>query len=216
MNTDQSLTNALSFIYHHLTEPFTLEDLAQASHMSLSTLRRLFLKTFAKSPASIIRQLRMELAFKSIQDHQNSILEIAISAGYDDHAAFSRAFKSTFGYTPSIAKQKVNIIQELENIELEEPDIITLNPLSLSGITTKGPYHLCAAEAWRSLATHIDITQTLTPFVGISLDNPHEEETPYHQCRFTALIPEDIPGLEHTIIEQGKYARFYFKGLVHN
>jgi AraC-like DNA-binding protein len=50
------------------------------------------------------QQGRMELALKMLRDTDNSITEIAFSAGYDHPGNFSTAFKRTFGFSPRRAR----------------------------------------------------------------------------------------------------------------
>ncbi len=98
---------AIQYIYKHIDEPIELQKLSTEIGVSVATLKRLFLETTEKSVGSFIRKLRMELSFRNINKQNESILESALRVGFDDHSAFNRCFKKTFGYTPSEARKNL-------------------------------------------------------------------------------------------------------------
>ena len=148
---NNNFAKAVNFIYSNIDKPMTLNDIATNAAISVSTLKRLFQETTDESIGVFIRKMRMELAFRSLQSKNQSVLEVALASGFDDHSAFSRRFKETFGYSPSIARQKINIVNELESISLEEPDITELLHLDIQSITETGLYFECAPKAWDNL-----------------------------------------------------------------
>ncbi len=199
-----------------------LEDIAAEIGTSVSSLKRLFEKYTNQSPGTFIRQLRMELAFQSIQSKNESILETALSSGFEDHAAFSRRFKDTFGYAPSRAREKINILNELECVTLEEPDIVELNALKIQTVTKKGLYYECAPQAWAALSEKLNALELTDDFpglfIGIGHDNPHAGNVGESQVRFSAgiyLCERDL-GLETMILSGGRYARFRYSGKIWN
>lgn len=48
-----------------------------------------------------LRRRRLAFALIEVRDSSKSILEIALDHGFSSHAAFTRAFKETYGVTPS-------------------------------------------------------------------------------------------------------------------
>ncbi|EGY28201.1 Transcriptional regulator containing an amidase domain and an AraC-type DNA-binding HTH domain [Candidatus Regiella insecticola 5.15] len=130
--------NAVRFVYDHIDQPITLKDLAKSVDISVSSLKRLFIETTAKTPGAFIRRLRMESAFRSLQSQKDSILEVALSSGFEDQSSFARRFKETFGYSPRQARKKLNIVSELENVLLDEPDIVELTDFPIQSVTEKG------------------------------------------------------------------------------
>lgn len=99
----------VTYIYKNIDKPLKLDNIAQEVGLSISSLKRLFQEIVNQSPGCFIRRLRMEFAFKSLQSKQETILEIAFASGFEDHAAFSRKFKETFGYSPSQARKKLRV-----------------------------------------------------------------------------------------------------------
>lgn len=215
---NQALMRAISYLYKHIDQPMMLEDIAEHAHVSVATLKRYFQEAFNKSVGSFIRGIRMELALRSLQNRDESILEIALSAGFNDHSAFSRSFKQTFGYAPSSGREKLNIISELDHIQLQEPDFALLEDFTIQGISKTGTYFDCAPRAWQTLQELLlpeeinDNSSSL--FVGIGHNNPHHEEIGIDQVKFTAgihLIERNL-NIDKTLINGGHYARFRYYG----
>lgn len=214
-----AFVKAVQFIWENIDQTIKLEDVAKAAGISLSSLKRIFADTAHKTPGEFLRRLRMELAFRSLQNRKDAVLEIALGAGFDDHSAFTRCFKAVFGYPPTEARKKFNIVNELENISLDEPDIIELNNLNIQCVTEQGLYFESAKKAWEVLKERLNSYELLNDdfsgiFVGIGHDNPHEGEISPDKVRFSAgvaLVERELD-IEHHTIPGGKYARFHYIG----
>lgn len=210
------------FIYRNIDRPIKLEDIAKHAGISLAALKRLFQAAVEQSPGAFIRRLRMELAFQSLQNRDASILEIALASGFEDQAAFARRFKQLFGYSPSKARKKTNIIKAFENIKLEEPDIIELNNIPLQAITEIGLYFESAPKAWNKLRKELNKDELSDDFggifIGIGHDNPHEGNVDEDKVRFSAGVSylERNIDANPMIIKGGKYARFRYMGKSNN
>ncbi|WP_367607751.1 GyrI-like domain-containing protein [Legionella sp. W05-934-2] len=213
--------SAVKYIYEHIDEPIQLQALAKNVGVSISTLKRLFIEATDKPIGTFIRRLRMELAFRTIQNRNDTILGTALRVGFDDHSAFTRCFKATFGYTPSEAREKLNIVNELESVELNEPDIIEINKIILQSFTEQGLYFESAPNAWAKLQSALlgklddDFAGV---FIGIGHDNPHEGQVAENQVRYSAgvaYISDDL-GIERVTITGGVYARFNYRGKPNN
>lgn len=215
---NNSFAKAVRYIYDNIDQPIALEEVASTIEISVSSLKRLFEEAVNQSPGAFIRKLRMEMAFRTLKSSDENILEIALSHGFEDQSAFGRRFKQTFGYSPSQAREKINIVNELECIVLEEPDIIEINNLHIQSVTERGLYFECAPRAWQKLKSTLP-QEALNDdfsglFVGIGHDNPHEGEIREDQVRFTAgiaLLEKEL-ALDKMKIADGKYARFRYKG----
>ena len=158
---------SVRFIYENIDKPIKLEEIASNIGMSLSSLKRLFEETVNLTPGTFIRRLRMELAFRSLKSRNDSILEVALASGFDDQSAFARRFKETFGYSPKKAREKFNIVNELECISLEEPDIVELKTLQLQSVTKVGLYFEAAPKAWEALKNQLNAFELSDDFSGL-------------------------------------------------
>ncbi|NBV40497.1 helix-turn-helix domain-containing protein, partial [bacterium] len=217
---NNNFIKAIRFMYDHIDQPITLDAVAQAARLSISSLKRLFLEKTNLSVGAFLRKMRMELAFCSLQNKQDSILEIALNSGFEDHSAFSRCFKDTFGYSPTHARNKINIIHELEAVTLQEPEFVTLNDISIQAVTKQGLYFECAPQAWHALQEKL---QTINidddfggMFIGIGHDNPHDGEIAHDQVRFSAGVSflDTNLGIDKITLPSGLYAKFNYEGKI--
>lgn len=75
-------------------------DLADAAGFSAFHFSRMFAGMVGESPGELLKRLRLERAALSLKAHQR-VTEVAFDAGYESLEAFSRAFRSAFGCSPS-------------------------------------------------------------------------------------------------------------------
>lgn len=220
--SSNNFIKAVKFIYQNLDEPISLELIAKNIGVSISTLKRLFLDASGSSVGSFIRRLRMERAFRSLKNKEESILEIALSSGFEDASAFARTFKANFGYSPSFARNKINIVSELECISLEDPEITGITEFKIQAVTKQGLYFEAAPLAWKTLEEHLSeeaLDDDFTgAFIAIGHDNPHDGEIAEDQVRFSAgvaYLSADLR-IELITIAGGDYAKFNYTGKLHN
>lgn len=95
----------MRYIREHINEPFDRETLAAIAGFSIPHFHRVFSAHVGESAASYIRRLRMQRAGSKLRMGAVDITEVALAAGYDSHAAFSKAFKQQFGLSPSEFRQ---------------------------------------------------------------------------------------------------------------
>ena len=93
------------YIQEHIHEPLDRETLASVAGFSIPHFHRVFTAHVGESAISYIRRLRMERAGRKLRMGAVDITEVALAAGYDSHAAFSKAFKQQFGLSPSEFRQ---------------------------------------------------------------------------------------------------------------
>jgi AraC family transcriptional regulator len=79
--------------------------LAEIAGFSVPHFHRIFTAHVGENIASYVRRVRMERAGRKLRMGAVDITEVALAAGYDSHAAFSRAFKQHFGLSPSEFRQ---------------------------------------------------------------------------------------------------------------
>jgi AraC family transcriptional regulator len=97
--------NVKRYIHAHLQEPLDRETLAAVAGFSIPHFHRVFTAQVGESAASYVRRLRLERAARKLRMGAVDITEVAIAAGYDSHAAFSKAFKQQFGLSPREFRQ---------------------------------------------------------------------------------------------------------------
>ena len=97
--------NVKRYIYAHLQESLDRGTLAGVAGFSIPHFHRVFTAQVGESAASYIRRLRLERAGRKLRMGAVDITEVALDAGYDSHAAFSKAFKQQFGLSPREFRQ---------------------------------------------------------------------------------------------------------------
>ena len=84
-----------------------IADLAAESGVHPVHFSRAFRAHFGVAPGVYLRQLRLRWAAELLLEMpEKTVTEIALEAGFYDHSHFSRAFKSTFGTTPTLYRRQ--------------------------------------------------------------------------------------------------------------
>ncbi len=86
-------------------KPWTLEELADTSHMSRATFARLFKQAANATPADVLTQLRMARAARLLDDGR-AAGAVGEAVGYQSEAAFNRAFKRQYGVGPGAYRRR--------------------------------------------------------------------------------------------------------------
>ena len=99
------IEDVMRYIRTHIHEPIDRETLAAVAGFSIPHFHRVFTAHVGESAISYIRRMRLERAARKLRMGAVDITEVALAAGYDSHAAFSKAFKQQFGLSPSEFRQ---------------------------------------------------------------------------------------------------------------
>lgn len=104
------LPRIMASVRHQLQDPhLSPKSIAAAHHISVSYLHRVFEK-HDMTLSAWIRQERLTRARRDLTDPSLSHLpvhRIAARWGYQDHAAFTRAFRATFGMPPRDLRARI-------------------------------------------------------------------------------------------------------------
>jgi AraC family transcriptional regulator len=84
-----------------LDEPARGDELASRMHLSRAQLDRVVTAAAGEPPGRLRRRILLERAAFRLLERDLGILEVALEAGYGSHEAFTRAFRRTYGSTPS-------------------------------------------------------------------------------------------------------------------
>lgn len=88
-------------IKHHNDEALTLHNLSRKLGYSEFYTTRKFKEVSGMQLKEYLRHRKLAFALKEVRDSKRSILDIAFDYGFSSHEAFTRAFKNTYGITPS-------------------------------------------------------------------------------------------------------------------
>jgi len=109
MNYQHQLSKVIEFIGKHLDEELTLTQLSHIACFSKYHFHRLFTAYTGLSLQQYIRWLRLKRAAHQLIVNKNqSIINIAIEAGFESHEAFSRAFKQACDMSPSEFRRELS------------------------------------------------------------------------------------------------------------
>jgi AraC-like DNA-binding protein len=79
----------------------SLEEMALKFGLSESRLRVLFKAQVGLPPTQYVIKMRMKNAAKELRETYERVAEIAAGLGFDSDSYFTRAFKKTYGMTPT-------------------------------------------------------------------------------------------------------------------
>lgn len=92
----------LAYIDQHLEQPISLNTLADVAHFSPFHFHRLFSAWMGETFGDYLRRRRVEVAaMRLAAQPRTRILNIALSVGFGSAEAFTRAFKTRFGRSPT-------------------------------------------------------------------------------------------------------------------
>jgi AraC-like DNA-binding protein len=104
----RGINRAMCYISEHLTEPCTPERLARVVGVTPRTVREGFHSYLGTSVANYVRQARLSWARKQLESgrESRSMRELALFLGFQDSPAFSRAYQSWFGESPTATRAR--------------------------------------------------------------------------------------------------------------
>ena len=98
---------AWEYLEEHLDESPTPAEFARRSQLTPARLARLTKRLFGLTPSLLLAKTRLTAATRMLLETDKTVAEIAVACGFYDHSAFTRAFRSATGMTPTeFRKQK--------------------------------------------------------------------------------------------------------------
>lgn len=90
----------IDYIEAHLDESFALAKVSKVAGISHWHFQRIFKALTGETLMTYVRSRRLARSLDRLLKTNVGILRIAMDAGFDSQAAFTRAFKNAFGLTP--------------------------------------------------------------------------------------------------------------------
>lgn len=94
------LKQVLTFVEEHYTDPITLEEMAQAAHMSPKYFCRFFRQMTRRTPIDYLNYYRVECAAQELSTTEKSVTEVALDCGFNDVSYFIKIFRRHKGVSP--------------------------------------------------------------------------------------------------------------------
>jgi AraC family transcriptional regulator len=101
MPTERDLLQLLRAIRRRLDANVSLDALATRAGWSPFHLHRAFTRMVGETPKQYTLRLRLEGAAARLLASDDSIVDVALAAGFTSHEVFTRAFRRHFGRTPA-------------------------------------------------------------------------------------------------------------------
>lgn len=118
MTLYEQIQKALFLIESRLRTPLKEEDAAAEAGMSVRGFRQYFWMVTGYSYRDFVVGRRLALAAEDLSESAASILDIALSCGYESHEAFTRAFRKAFSVSPRDFRKSRPALKLLDKIEL--------------------------------------------------------------------------------------------------
>jgi AraC family transcriptional regulator, activator of mtrCDE len=97
---DAQICKAILAINEKPGEHWTLDNLAEKSHLSRSVFAERFFQACGMPPIEFLTVWRMYFARRWLEQDKASVMDVAERCGYESAAAFSKAFKRVMGVGP--------------------------------------------------------------------------------------------------------------------
>jgi transcriptional regulator GlxA family with amidase domain len=94
------IRSALIFAREHLSEPLSVERLAEVARLSVRQFGRAFVAGTGMTPAKAIERLRVEAARPRVEDGQETLDVIAQAVGFADSERMRQSFIRILGHPP--------------------------------------------------------------------------------------------------------------------
>lgn len=141
------VNKALWYIESHFTREISLDELAEASHVSRFHISRAFAMLVGLPMQRYLRGRRLTEAAKRLVIGADGIASIAFDHGYGSHEAFTRAFREQFGVTPEAVRAEghlgnlalvapIRLETDMKN-ELLSPKIEERGALLVAGVNER-------------------------------------------------------------------------------
>ncbi|WP_069998712.1 helix-turn-helix transcriptional regulator [Cellulosilyticum sp. I15G10I2] len=99
-NSSKTITDIISYLNKHLTEPFSLDQIAEHFFISKHHLNKVFRKVTGTTIYDYLLYKRVIFAQQLLIDGKNAG-EAALESGFKDYSSFYRAYTKFIGHAPT-------------------------------------------------------------------------------------------------------------------
>ena len=212
---ESRMHRVIAYIDQHLEQSLDLNTLAEVAHFSQFHFHRLFSAWMGETLGEYLRRRRIEVAAMRLATQPRlRVLNIALSVGFGSAEAFTRAFKSRFGCSPTVwrtqqsAQHQANSnpgqvnskisqaptaisteheVSQTSNMEtIMNVKLIHRQPVTVAYLRHIGPYGEPLSVFWQNTYKPWAVMNKLREHAryGISHDDPNI--TAADQCRYDA------------------------------
>lgn len=229
MNDTQAKTYAarfekvLDYIESNLGEPLCLEHLSRVANFSRFHFHRQFAEYVGTSVGRYILLLRLRQAsYQLAFNRQTRIIDIALDAGFENPESFTRAFRNSFGQSPSEFRRHADWESWHERYRFRIPErkkivqveIVDFKTTRIAVMAHRGPSErvndsVAQFVAWRK-ESGLSPKKSSRTF-GVVYDNPDTTEPAEFRFDICGEVSEAVPpnpqGVVTKSIPGGRCAR---------
>jgi len=103
----RQVRSVTDYMRDHLSEDVGLQALADLVRLSRFHFCRAFRHTTGHTPHQYLMRLRIEKARQLLADPRLSVTDVALAVGYQTPSAFTQAFRSVLGVTPTVYRRRL-------------------------------------------------------------------------------------------------------------
>ncbi len=231
LDYEERVRTLVAYIDKHLDEPLKLDELARLACFSPYHLHRIFTAFVGLPMGEYIKRQRLGRAVLQLSRTRMAVTHIALEAGYDSLAAFSKAFHQAYGRRPSdVRRERIIQLPFRNNKSISrwrkkmKPEIRTNPDWKIITVTAKGFYdntfNKAAGESFDKLCAYMtkhNLWKYERCCLGICPNEP--ATTPPEECRYIgafALDDKADPKPEGDVklgtIPGGRFAVFTHRG----
>ncbi len=238
MNYLIQIKRGIDYIEDHLTEDFSLVDVSRAARMSHWHFQRMFKALTQETLKAYIRSRRLAQARIELLTTDRGVLEIALAAGFETQASFTRAFSKVFGMPPAkyrgLGGEKVHLeklridedyLRHLKGGVSLEPVIKELPARHMVGLSTR--FYSVDSERnnigetlpalWDDFMPRVE--EVADGIEGVCYGVIRQAEPESELLEYTAAVqvpspPSEAlpPGMDYLRVGGGRYAHFTHRG----
>lgn len=223
------INEAINYIFEHIDEDITVDDVARHCSYSKYHLMRMFKANTDEALYQFIKRVRLERSAWLLKvEKEKSITEIGVEYGYSS-SNFATAFKKHLNLSPADFRKTSERLVEKSSfshrISFDEmgnaENQITIE--HLEGFTAiyerkKGNYHNLPEEWCIFIEKYQHLADETTMYIECTIDDPSitdEDNCMYELCQTVSpdspVLKED-PDILTRDFAGGKYAVYHFKG----
>lgn len=232
MSYDEKISRVCDYISQNMDEDLSLEQLSNIAALSKFHFHRVFSAHTGLGLFKFIQLARLKRAsFQLVYKTEAKVIDIALDAGFDSPEAFSRAFKRTFGQTPTEFKNKPEWSVWHSKYQFKFPKgenvmdvrIVELKEMKVAMIEHRGsPERIFETVSkfinWRK-ETGLSPVRSSRSF-GIAYDDPATTPPDDFRIDLCGTVSTDVPtnayGIKTSVIPAGRCAVVRHKGSLDN
>lgn len=135
---DERIQQINNYIRANYSQPISLKELSEKLYLSNGYLSRFFKRNYGMNFAEYLTNIRLFHAVDELLYTNTPITVIAFDNGFASVAVFNKAFKKTYGETPSAYRKKSkDTKEEQQNVEKDEQMDLQLEKFLIHNHTEK-------------------------------------------------------------------------------